>query len=644
MDKIKRIKELTELCNKHCSAYYNGNELISDIEYDLLYRELIKLETETGYQMSSSPTINVGCKVDADLPKITHKLPMLSLKNITTIEEILDFIGRKKAVMSLKEDGLSIRLYYNKNGDLSIASTRGDGIIATDITSNICCFTNIPLHINTHGKEFIIDGEAICTFDNFDRLNSNLETPYKHPRALASGTISLLDPNEARKRKLDFVAWKLTQGSDKVSYGDQLCELQNLGFDVVPWCYADIKRIENCISMLKTRAANLSHPYDGICIAVDNTSIWESLGSTSKFPHHSRAYKFEQDAQETVVTEFEFSLGKSGQLTPVAHFNSVILDNTEVSKASCHNISYCKNLNLGVGAKVKVIKSMQIIPQIVECVEEGSIFEWPDTCPVCGGPTSINKDNESEVLICTNPNCTGKKNAQLTHFVSKKAMDIKNLSEATLEKFISLDYIKNFRDIYHLSDYYNELIQLDGFGKKSVDKLLLAIEKSRDVKLENFIAALGIPNIGSSAAKTISNRFDGDYEDFINAYFYWHFDWTNLEDFGQVMADSMNTYLHDNLEMINELAAEMRFVKRECKEENDNSLAGLKFCITGSFSQSRDKLKELLEAKGAKFVGSVSKNLDVLFCGEKSGSKLNKAQSLGVRIAYEDELIKMLED
>jgi DNA ligase (NAD+) len=268
----------------------------------------------------------------------------------------------------------------------------------------------------------------------------------------------------------------------------------------------------------------------------------------------------------------------------------------------------------------------------------------PSLCPICNNPTAIQKENASEVLVCTNPNCSGKLLGKLNHFVSRKCLNIDGMSEATLEKLIYLGYIDDFKSIYHLSKLKNSLIQVEGFGKKSVEKLLQAIEKSRDVKLENFIAALGIPNIGTSAAKTISNHFDGDYEDFINAYFYWHFNWANLEDFGQVMADSMNTYLHDNLEMINELAAEMRFVKRECKEESDSSLTGLKFCITGSFSQSRDKLKELLEAKGAKFVSSVSKNLDVLFCGDKSGSKLNKAQSLGVRIAYEDELMRMLED
>lgn len=639
MDRIKRIKELTILCNKYCDAYYNGQELISDIEYDILYEELIKLELETGYKMSSSPTIRVGYKVNNSLPKISHKYPMLSLDKITTEEEISNFVGSNKAVMSLKEDGLSVRICYDKNGNIKSLGTRGDGKVGTNITANLCCFTNIPLHINTHGKEFIIDGEAICTFSNFERINSHLKEPYKHPRAVASGSVSLLDSNEAKKRKLNFIAWKFTQGSEKISYGERLEELQELGFDVVPWVYIDKKYISECIMILKNSAKELSHPYDGICISIDDTSIWDSLGSTSKFPHHSKAYKFAQEAEETIIRKFEFSLGKSGQLTPVAHFDNVILDNTDVSKASCHNISYCKNLRLGIGAKVHVIKAMQIIPQIIECIEEGDEFEWPDICPVCGEHTAIKKDNESEVLICTSPNCYGKKLAQFTHFVSKKGMDIKNLSEATLQDLLSHGFIRNFKDIYHLSDHKQQLIRLDGYGKKSVEKLLKSIEDSRNVKLENFIAALGIPNIGSSAAKTIaSNCHENIYELFEN--YFSDFNWTSLEDFGNVMATSINEYFYYHIADIEDLAEEMNFVIEE--KSMDNSLEGLKFCITGSFSQSRDILKKRLETKGAKFVSSVSKNIDILFAGDKAGSKLIKAQQLGVRVANEEELMKML--
>lgn len=641
INRINRIKELTALCNKYCDAYYNGQELVSDVEYDVLYDELARLESETGFQMSSSPTLRVGYEISGELPKVTHKFPMLSLDKITTEQEILDFVGNNNAVMSLKEDGLSIRIVYNINGNIENISTRGDGYTGTNITGNLCAFTNIPLHINTNGKEFIIDGEAICTFKNFDRLNANSAAPYKHPRAVASGTVSLLDPNEAKKRKLNFIAWKFIQGSSRTSYGEQLNELKDFGFDVVPWVYINNEYLHDQIKTLRNSASNLSHPYDGICIAMDDTTMWNKLGATSHHPNHSKAYKFAQDAEETIIRKFEFSLGKSGQLTPVAHFDSVVIDNTDVSKASCHNISYCKNLKLGVGAKVKVIKAMQIIPQIVECIDEGNCFEWPSACPVCGGATIISKDNESEVLFCTNLNCTGKQIAKFTHFVSKKAMSIDGLSESIISFLINKGWIKSFQDIYHLHNYKTKWQTCDGFGKKSVEKILDAIEKSRNVKLENFICALSIPGIGSSASKTIAEHFENKFDYLLDATFC-KYNFTQMPDFGEVMANNLQSYFDEHFAEICSLANEMIFIVPEKK--SDNSLDGLKFCITGSFSQPREELKKQLESKGAKFISSVSKNLDVLFAGDKAGSKLAKAQQLGIRIASEDELMEMIQN
>jgi DNA ligase (NAD+) len=649
--KIDRVKELTVLCNKYCDAYYNGQGVISDTEYDTLYDELIKLEQETNYKMSSSPSLRVGYEVNSALPKITHKFPMLSLDKITTEKEILDFVGDSKAVMSLKEDGLSIRIIYNSYGDIESIATRGNGQVGTDITANLCVFSNIPTHINTDGKEFIIDGEAICTFSNFDRLNSKLEIPYKHPRAVASGSVSLLDPNEAKKRQLNFIAWKFVQGSNKVSYGERLQELYELGFDVVPWVYVDNNYISNCISMLKNSANKLSHPYDGICIAIDDTSIWDSLGATSKFPRHSKAYKFAQDAEETTIRGFEFSMGKSGQLTPVAHFDSIVLDNTDVSKASCHNISYCKNLKLGVGAQVKVIKAMQIIPQIIECVEEGDTFDWPSECPICGGATAIKKDNESEVLVCTNPECTGKKLAQFTHFVSKKGMDIKNLSEATLETLLSHGFIHNFVDIFHLSDHKQQLMRLEGFGKKSVENLLKSIEDARNVRLENFIAALGIPNIGLTASKTISKycndrRFsNGGFTMFIESVAA-EFDFTKLDDFGTTMNNNIYDYMRENFNMVEELAAEMNFIVEEKEVITNNVFNGKSICVTGKLNHfTRDSINEKIISLGAKPASSVSKKTDYLITNESSGSsKYKKAIELNIPIITENEFLKMLDD
>jgi DNA ligase (NAD+) len=323
----------------------------------------------------------------------------------------------------------------------------------------------------------------------------------------------------------------------------------------------------------------------------------------------------------------------------------VQIDGCDISRASLHNISIIKNLGLTNNCTVKISKRNEIIPQVEECLQDGDSPIIPlKYCPVCGSETKVVTENASEVLMCTNSNCLGKLLGRLKFFVSKPAMNIDGISESILEVLIEKGWVKNFKDIYYLYQYGREWEQLDGFGEKSVAKILDAIDYSRNVKLENFICALSIPNIGRSASKTISDAFNGNYREFIDAYFYWHFDWTTLEDFGQVMADNINKYLHDNLEEVNSLAAEMRFVQRESKVVVDNPLNGLKFCITGSFSQSRDVLKEKLEAKGAKFVSGVSKNIDVLFCGEKAGSKLTKAQSLGVKVVYEYELMKMLED
>lgn len=660
MEKIERIKELVKLLNHYRDEYYNNqNSKISDFEYDQLFDELSKLEKETKFVMAASPTQTVGYEVKSELTKVTHNHPMLSLDKTKSVDEVVKFLDGHKGVIMSKMDGLTCSLRY-VNGELISAETRGNGEIGEDILHCAKTIKNLPLKIECL-DEVVIDGEVIITYDDFDKINSKLpvEQRYKNPRNLASGSIRQLDSSVAAQRAMKFIAWKLVKGwmtynvplrpTNKKSFFDRLGLLVHLGFDTVSFYEIDAstnkKFIENTINWIKKDCEENGFPIDGCVVGYDDVVYGESLGATG---HHLRsqiAFKFYDEVYETRLKYIDWTIGKSSQLTPTAVFDPVEIDGTEIAKASLHNISIIKSLGLTNSCTVRIYKANQIIPQVDSCDNDGQgEIVIPSVCPICGGSTNIKKDNESEVLVCTNPNCVGKKLAQFVHFVSRKCLNIDGLSEATLEKFISLGYINDFKSIYHLSDYYNQLIQLDGFGVKSIEKLLVAIEKSRDVKLENFIAALGIPNIGLSAAKTISKHFNGSYEDFINGYFYWHFDWTILEDFGQVMADSMNTYLHDNLEMINELAAEMRFVKQESKEVVDSYLVGLKFCITGSFSQSRDKLKEQLESKGAKFISSVSKNLDILFCGEKAGSKLAKAQSLGVKVAYEDELMKMLED
>lgn len=650
MKQVNRIVELIEILNKASSAYYNsGQTIMDDAEFDLLMEELKTLESESGIVLSNSPTHNVGAEIKTKLNKAAHdnKNPMLSLDKCHSVKELIEFAGDDDCYLSVKCDGLSTRLVY-RDHKLKAASTRGDGQIGMDVLFHAKEYLNIPLEIPYDG-DLVIDGESVIFTTDFQEINSALseDEQFANCRNLAAGTLSNLDANITKSRRMKFVAWRVIKGFDGDSNFFKLKEAETNGFTIVPmWTYtnkSDKESLSAMLNDLKEQAHKIGLPLDGAVMAKDSISLSQSLGRTDKFFRHSIAYKYEDEVYETKLIDIEWTMGRTGQLTPTAIFKPVWIDGSEVSRASVHNVSILKNLKLTKNCTVGVFKANCIIPQVRYAEKDGDEeILIPTICPVCGGATAIKKDNVSEVLVCANPNCHGKLLGRLNNFVSRKNMNIENLSSATLEKFIFLGYINDFKSIYHLSDYYDQLVKLDGFGPKSVQKLLLSIEKSRDVKLESFIAALGIEGIGTAAAKTISEHFNGDYEEFINAYFYWHFDWTTLKDFGQVMADNMNTYLHDNLEMINELALEMRFVKSECKQVVDNSLNGIKFCITGSFSQSRDVLKQKLEEKGAKFVSSVSKNLDVLYCGDKAGSKLTKAQSLGVRVAYEDELMKEL--
>ena len=662
MNKIERIKELVKLLNHYRNEYYNNqNSEISDFEYDQLFDELSQLEQETRFVMAISPTQTVGYEVKSELTKVTHNHPMLSLDKTKSVDDVVKFLDGRKGVIMPKMDGLTCSLRY-VNGALVSAETRGDGEVGEDILHCAKTIKNLPLKIECL-DEVVVDGEVIITYDDFDQINSKLpaEQRYKNPRNLASGSIRQLDSSIATQRNMKFIAWKLVKGwmsfsgpiryIDKKSFYDRLWLLAHLGFDTVSCVEVDTnahkKNIEQSILWIKKDCDEHKFPIDGCVIGYDDVVYGESLGATG---HHLRsqiAYKFYDEVYETKLQYIDWTIGKSSQLTPTAVFDPVEIDGTEITRASLHNISIIKSLGLTNSCTVRIYKANQIIPQVDSCDNDGQgNIVIPDVCPICGEKTDIKKDNESEVLVCTNPNCAGKRLAQFTHFVSRKCLNIDGLSEATLEKFISLGYINDFKSIYHLSDHYDQLIKLDGFGVKSIEKLLQSIEKSRDVKLENFIAALGIPNIGLSAAKTISTYFSGSYEDFINGYFYWHIDWTNLEDFGQVMADNMNTYLHDNLEMINELATEMRFVERECKSEvTENPFNGKSVAVTGKLIRfTRDSINAKLESLGAKPASGVSAKTHYLINNDptSSSSKNKKANELNIPIITEDEFLNMI--
>lgn len=660
MNKIERIKELVELLNHYRNEYYNNqNSEISDFEYDTLFDELSSLEQETGFIMTVSPTQTVGYEVKSELTKVKHNHHMLSLDKTKDINDIVKFLDGREGVIMAKMDGLTCSLRY-LNGELVSAETRGNGEVGEDILHCAKTIKNIPLRIECL-DEVIVDGEVIITYDDFEKINSTLpvDKQYKNPRNLASGSIRQLDSSVAAKRNMKFIAWKLVKGwmsctgvglMNKNFFKDRLRLLEHLGFEVVNYIEisklvaTDERQINKCIEWIKTDCEACGHPIDGCVIGYDDIKYGESLGATE---HHLRsqiAFKFYDELYETKLQYIDWTLGKTGVLTPTAVFDPVEIDGTEITRASLHNISIIKSLGLANDCTVRIYKANQIIPQVDSCDNDGSEeVVIPNSCPVCGGKTAIKKDNESEVLVCTNPTCSGKRLAQFVHFASRKCLNIDGLSEATLEKLISLGHINNFKDIYHLSNHYDKLIQLDGFGAKSVEKLLQAIEKSRDVKLENFITALGIPNIGLSAAKTISNYFQGNYDKFIQAYRDC-FDWTWLDDFGVVMSESLENYLDEYFEDVNILAAEMRFIEHECKEVVDNPFSGKTLCVTGKLNHfTRDSINEKIISLGSKAASSVSKKTDYLITNEQSGSsKYKKALELNISIITEDEFLKMI--
>ena len=648
MEKIERIKELVGLLSNASDAYYvNDRPIMTDKEYDALYDELDVLEKQTGYILSSSVTQKVQGKVLDGFQKVTHSKPMLSAAKTKDVNEIKKFIGNNHFYCSYKLDGLTLVCIY-ENGKFKQAITRGTGLVGEDVTEQAKMIENLPMTIPYSGY-LELRGECVVSWQNFHKINEGLAEPYSHPRNLAAGSLRNLDTNITKQRHLSYIVFECVSdlydeespydNSKFESKWDELGYLDYLGFTTVERRHG---AVDDCIEDMPPDAYDF--PVDGLIFEMCMKSYSKSLAATSHHEGCRMALKWADSTYETVLRDVIWDVGRSGVISPVAVFNEVDLDGALTTRATLHNLSVIEDLELGIGDTITVYRSNMVIPKVDDNLTRSNTLLLPKTCPCCGYPTDIKYTDNSKFLVCTNPNCSAKLLAKFVNFVSRNCMNIDGMSEATLEKLIFIGYINDFKSIYHLCDLKNSLVQVDGFGAKSVEKLLMSIEKSRDVKLENFIAALGIPNIGLSAAKTISNHHNGNYEEFINSYFYWHIDWTMLEDFGQVMANSLNTYLHDNLEMINELAAEMRFVKQECKDVVVSSINGLKFCITGSFSQSRDKLKEQLEAKGAKFVGSVSKNLDILFCGEKAGSKLTKAQSLGVRVANEDELMSMLEE
>lgn len=647
MDKVKRIKELVEQLNEYRDAYYNeARSDVSDAEYDRLFDELSELENETGVVYTNSPTQSVGYEVKSELEKVKHSHPMLSLDKTKSVDDLVKFAGDKDCILSLKMDGLTCLLTY-ENGELVQAETRGDGEIGELITHNAKVFENIPLSIDYKGH-FEIEGEAIITYEDFDKINKSLpdDKKYKNPRNLASGSVRQLDSKIAAQRHIKFIAWKVPTDIASSSFINRLQYASNLGFDTVPFlpirgnCNAEF--IDIVVEQLRKRAKEKSFPIDGLVATYNDITYGESLGTTGHHPKHSIAFKFAEDSAETVLREIEWSMGKTGSLTPVAIFDSVDLAGTSVSRASLHNISIMKELNISIGSTVTVVKKNEIIPQIIYCDANAVDVDIPTTCPVCSGETQIVKENDSEVLMCTNPHCKGRLLGRVSHFVSKKGMDISGLSEETIKKFIELGWIAEITDIYNLDQYYDRLSTMSGFGKKSVDKLRKSIENSKTVRLDKFITSLSIPGIGTSQSRELAKVFN-TWNEFRDASVGFY-NFTQLDGFGDVLNNNIHSWFTDMCDIADKLASFMTF-ETGVNQNTDDSLNSKSFVVTGKVFRfkNRDEVKAEIEKRGGKVTGSVTKSTYALINNdiESNSSKNKKAKELGVKIITEDQLIEM---
>lgn len=658
MSKIGKIKELIDKLNKYRDAYYNHSvSLVSDYEYDELFDELQKIEEETGIIMSNSPTQTVGYEVKSELQKVKHSHPMLSLAKTKLEEDLKKFASDKDCVLSLKMDGLTVLLTY-EDGKLIKAETRGNGEVGELITHNAKVFENIPLAIDYKGR-FEIEGEAIITYDDFEKINSTLteDKKYKNPRNLVSGSVRQLDSSIAAKRHIKFIAWKVpvmeeNEFTDDFHY--RLNFAKSLGFKTVPlFTYTnksdDRENLSLMIESLKECAKANGYPIDGLVITYNDIKYGESLGMTGHHPKHSIAFKEYEEEVVTTLTDIEWSMGKSSILTPVAIFEPVEIEGTTVERASLHNVSILTQLDLQVGDEITVYKANQIIPQVRENLSaknRESYIQIPAFCPICNSPTEIKRDNSTDVLVCTNQNCKGKLLGKVSHFVSKKGMDIDGLSEETIKKFIELGWINNIYDVYNLSEHFEKLKTFSGFGKKSVEKLKESIETSKTTTLKQFISALSIPNVGTTQAKILAKQFntwDKFYEAAMSNY-----NFSKLEGFGDVMNNNIHKWFTEDNGSVKQTVSLLTF-----EEENTNTtvsvdLTGKTFVITGSVHifKNRDEFKTFVESANGKVSGSVSKNTYALINNDKASnsSKNKKAKKLNIPIVTEEEFMEMIKN
>lgn len=646
--KMDRIKELVELLNKAGKSYYSeGRELMSNYEYDALYDELGMLEKETGYVLSNSPTVNVGYEVLSELPKERHESPMLSLDKTKNPEALAEWLGSQKGLLSWKLDGLTIVLTYD-NGQLQKAVTRGNGEVGEIITNNARVFKNVPVTIPFKGK-LVLRGEAIITYSDFERINEQIpeaDAKYKNPRNLCSGSVRQLNNEITAQRNVHFFAFTLVSAQD-VDFDNsrqrQFEWLKDQGFSVVEYKMVTKDTILDTIEWFEKTIVTNDFPSDGLVILYDDIAYGDSLGRTAKFPRNAMAFKWTDETAETTLREIEWSASRTGLINPVAVFDPVELEGTQVSRASVHNISIVESLKLGIGDRIKVFKANMIIPQIAENLTQSGNLEIPEVCPVCGGKTQIKQVNDVKTLYCINEDCQAKHVKSFAHFVSRDALNIDGLSEATLEKFIQHGFLKNFCDLYHLEKFRDEIIALDGFGEKSYENLLTSVENSRNTTLPKFIYGLGIANVGLSNAKMIVQALGNDIEKVIHA---GRQELEKIDGVGAVIADTFASYFENekNKEEFYKLLQEMH-IEKAPDNQNNQILTGKVFVITGSLEhfENRNQLKERIEQLGGKVTGSVTGKTSYLINNDShsTSSKNKTAAKLGVPVITENEFLEM---
>ncbi len=650
-DKLLLMKEKIKLLNAANKAYYQENrEIMSNLKYDSLYDELAELEKETGITLSNSPTINVGYELLSNLPKERHEKPMLSLDKTKNASELKDWLGNNDGLLSWKLDGLTIVLSY-LDGRLVKAVTRGNGEVGEVITNNARVFANIPVNIDYEGS-LILRGEAVISYSDFEKINSlivDAEAKYKNPRNLCSGSVRQLNNKVTAERNVYFYAFSLVkaEGIDfKNSRKEQLEWLSRQGFSTVEFKTVNFSNIEDTVNWFAEHIAENDVPSDGLVLTYDNISYGESLGSTAKFPRDSIAYKWQDEIKETKLLKIEWSASRTGLINPIAIFEPVELEGTTVSRASVHNLSIMEGLELGVGDTISVYKANMIIPQISDNLTRSRNIEIPEKCPVCGGETAIKDENDVKTLYCTNEECLAKHIKSFTHFVSRDAINIEGLSEATIEKLIARGLVKELADIFHIENFRDVITEMEGFGEKSFNNLLNSVNRARKTTASRLLYSLGIPNIGLSNAKIICKKFNDDWNRIQTAQFD---ELIEISGVGDVMANNYINFFKDEKkqQIIFDLLREVE-LEKPYLNESEQLFENINFVITGSVEQfkNRDELKEAIENRGGKVTGSVTSKTNYLINNDSlsNSSKNKKARELGIRIITENEFVQWLNE